>query len=112
MTRSAGAVVDDLVIQGGEALGHGLESIEEVVDDLGEGQLVTDDHAGGRHVAHVLLDAALLLAQLQRVAHVIVGHMDLHAHERFGNGGDLLLRGQIAGIVDVENLAPSVRVTR
>ena len=99
------AVVDDFIVQGGEALGHGFETVEEVVDDLREGQLIADDHACGGHVAHVLLDAALLLAQPQHVADIVVGDVDLHAHKGFGDGGDLLLRGQVAGIVDVEGLA-------
>ena len=83
------AVVDGLVVHAGVAARAGLEPVEEVIDDLGEGQLVGHHHAVGGQVVQVLLGAALVLAELHDVAHVFVGHVDVHAHIGLVKGLDL-----------------------
>jgi len=98
-------VVDDLIIQGGVAPRRRFEPVEEIVDDFGEGQLVGDDDPGRGQIAHVLLDAAFFLAQLEHAAHVLVGSMDFKPGVGFGQGRDILVLGELARIVDGKHRA-------
>ena len=92
--KLAGAVVGQLVVQGGIALGVGLQGVEEVINDLVQGHLVVHLHQVGVQILHVLELAPAGLAQRHDVAHVLVG----------GDDGDLdvgLLRALDGGGVRV-----------
>ena len=60
--------------------------LADVQEDLGQGQVVLDHHPGGGDVLDALLDAPLLLAELEDRAHVVVAGED-------GGGDDRLLDG-------------------
>ena len=65
-----------LVVEGGVPLGDALELVVEVVDHFGQGQLVLDDDARLRRIADRLLGPALVLAQLEDRADVLLGDVD------------------------------------
>ena len=65
----AGPVAGELIVQGGVALGVGLQGVEEVVDDLVQGHLVVELHQVGVQVLHILELAPAVLAHGHDVAH-------------------------------------------
>ena len=69
------------------------------------------DHAVGGQVVQVLLGAALVLAELHDVAHIFVGHMDVHAHIGLVEGLILVESGRWAGL-SISRVLPSVVSTR
>jgi hypothetical protein len=60
------AVAGDRVVEGGVALGDGLQAVVEVEDDLGQGQDVGEDDAGVAAVTEILLAAPPLRDDLAR----------------------------------------------
>lgn len=68
-----------LVVERRIALGAALELAEEVVDEVGEGQVVFEDDLGGGEEGEFALDAAVGLAQLDDLAEVFL---------REGDGGE------------------------
>src|SRR5699024_3612709 len=71
-----------LVIQGGVALGAGLQGIEEVEDDLAQRDAVAQLHAVLREEVHVLHLTTLGLTQLHGPAQESLRHDDRHIHHR------------------------------
>ena len=64
-------VAGQVVVERRVAAGEGLEPVVEVEHDLGERELVGDEHPVRRPVLDRLLDAALLLAQREDAADVL-----------------------------------------
>ena len=90
-----GAVLVQLVIQGGVAPGLGLEGVEEVVDDLVEGHQISDFHQVSVQVLHILILPPAVLAQGHDAAHVVRRRDDGH----IGVGLHGLLDGAGVGVV-------------
>ena len=88
-----------LVIQGGVAARAGLELIEKVEDDLGQGQLVVQLHAILAQVVHAPHRAATLLAQLHDGARKLGGRQNRRIDDRLAHLGDLAF-GELARVVD------------
>ncbi len=78
-----------LVVERGVALGLALQLVEEVEDDLGEGQRVAQLHPFGGQVLHAEQGAAAALAQLHDGADILVRHQNCGAHHRLVDLGDL-----------------------
>ena len=76
----AGPVIAELIVQGGVALGVGLQSVKEIIDDLIEGHLVVELHQVGIQILHILELSPALLAQGHDIAHIVVGGEDGHLH--------------------------------
>src|SRR6266487_6907695 len=74
----------ELTAEGGGGRAARRQAAVEVEEDLVERQLVLDHHPRGRDVVEALLDAALLLAELQDRPHELVSGQD-------GGGDDRLL---------------------
>ena len=71
-----GLVPVQLVIQGGVALGPGLQGVEEVIDDLADGHGVVELGQVGVQVLHILKNTPAVLAQGHDVAHIVGGRDD------------------------------------
>ncbi|KAG1647341.1 hypothetical protein GQR58_030669 [Nymphon striatum] len=88
------------VVEAGVALGAALHLVEEVDDDLGQGQPVDQFDSFGRQVFHAVHDAATALAQLHERAGVGRGRDDRCLQERLLDAGDLGCGRHVAGIID------------
>ena len=109
--KFAGAVSGELIIQGGIALGVGLERVKEVVDDLVEGHLVVKLHQVCVQVLHILELTPAVLAHGHNVAHELVGRDDIYLHIGFlrplNRGGVGIVMGVIhrhhraVGLIDM-----------
>ena len=95
----------DLVVERGVALRRRLQPVVEVEEDLGHGQFIRDHHAGGRDVAHVLLDAALVLTELEDGAHELGRGQNRGGDDRLFDRFDLAGVGQAGGRIHVDDLA-------
>src|SRR5437016_2600696 len=62
-------IAAELVVERGISLGARLELVEEIHEDLGERQLIAQDHARGARVLHILEGATAVVAQLHAAAH-------------------------------------------
>ena len=98
----AGPVAAQLVVQGGVALGMGLEGVEEVVDDLVKGHLVVELHQVGVQILHILEFPPAVLAQGHDVAHVLVGGEDGDLDKGLLGLGDDAGVGVVVGVVHVD----------
>ena len=97
-------VAGQLVVEGGVALGDGLQPVVEVEDHLVERQVV-DDHGAGAGVGEVELDAAAVLAELEDVAEVVVGDEDRRLDPRLLDVVDAHRVGHVGGVVQLEQRA-------
>jgi GTP-binding protein LepA len=84
-----GLVTGGFVVEGGVALGAGLQVVEEVEDDLGERHRVAHLDPLLGQVVHPLQGAALGLAQLHDRADVLAGGEDRRPDHRLPDLGDL-----------------------
>src|SRR5215510_10585341 len=92
------AELQEVVVEGGVALGDGLQSVVEVDHDLGEGK-VELDVAALAHVLERLVLTALLLGELVDLAHELRGHEDGAAHVGLLDALDLVGGRQLRGIL-------------
>ena len=76
LDQFAGLIALQLVVQGGIALGAGLQGVKEVVDDLADGHGVVQLHQVGVQILHVLKHAPAVLAHGHDVAHIVGGRDD------------------------------------
>ena len=88
-----------LVVQRGVAARAGLELIEEVENDLGQGQLVVQLHAVLAQVVHALHRAAAFLTQLHDGARELGGRQDRRVDHGLAHLGNLSF-GELARVVD------------
>ena len=95
----AGLISLQFVVQGGVPLGAGLQSVEEVVDDLPQGHGVVELHQVGVQVLHVLENTPALLAHGHDVAHIVGGRDDGHLGVGLPGLGDLPRVGVVVGVV-------------
>ena len=96
--RHLGSVL--LIVEGGITLRPRLEDIEEIEDDLGQGQLVVQFNAVLGQVVQTLLDAAPHLAKLHDRSDVFSRGQDRRLHDRFMYLGDLPI-GELGGVGDL-----------
>ena len=96
------AVRGDLVVHRAVAARHRLQLVVEVVDDLGERDLVLQDLP--RLADHLLRleDAAAGLRELHQVADVLVRADDLDLDDRLEDALDARSVGEVGGIVDLD----------
>ena len=94
-----------LVVKRGIAAGAGFQTVEEIVDYLVQRQPIGHLHAGGIHIGHVDEDAALLLAELHDLPHILRRGVDGGFDDGLLYALDLPCRRQIGGIVDDELFA-------
>ena len=94
----------EAVVQGSIAAAGGLEAIEEVEHHLVHRQVVDHLHLAAEEV-HVALHAALLDAQGDHVAQVVLGHQDGGAADRFAHFLDRRQVRELGRVVDVDDLA-------
>ena len=66
LDQTAGTVIRKLIIEAGIAAAAALERIKEIVDDLGQRQIVMQLHTGGIEVLGILVDAAALLTEIHQ----------------------------------------------
>ena len=76
LDQFAGLIALQLVVQGGIALGAGLQGVKEVVDDLADGHGVVQLHQVGVQILHVLKHAPAVLTHGHDVAHIVGGRDD------------------------------------
>ncbi|MNJ38137.1 hypothetical protein D3C77_329780 [compost metagenome] len=97
----ADLVIGDLIVEGGVALGDGLQPVVEVEHHLVQRQLI--DHQGaGADVGQLQLVAAAVLAQLDHPAQVFVGGQDGGLDPRLADGLDLHHVRQVGRVVQVD----------
>ena len=92
----------ELVVERGVAAARRLQAIEEVQHHLPERQLILQRHLGAQ-VLHLVLRAALVIAQLQHRAHVIRRHQDVGHDDRLTDLVHLVGWGELGRIVDVHD---------
>ena len=93
---------DDLVVHRAVAAGDRLLLVVEVVDDLGERQLVVEDLARFGDEPLALEDSAAAVAQLHQVADVHVRADDLELADRLADRRDRRGIRQLGGVVDLQ----------
>ena len=98
-------VVLQLIVEGGVAPAAGLEGVEEVVDDLVEGQGVEDLHPVLFDVVHMLEDAPVILAQLHDGSHEVRRGHDAGLDHGLLHVVDLGGVREAGGVVDDHGLA-------
>jgi hypothetical protein len=98
------AVAGHLVVEARVALGHRLEPVVEVEDDLVQRQVV-DDHRAAAGIGEVELEAAAVLAELQHVAQVVVGDEDGGLDPRLLDMLDIGEVGHVGGVVQLHHRA-------
>ncbi len=101
----AGAVLGELVVQRGVALGAALELVEEVEDELGQRDVEPHLHRLVRQVVHVGHDAAVLHGQLHHGAGELGRHDDLGGEVGLLDVVDARDVGEVLGAADVGRLA-------
>ena len=94
------AVVGEVVVEGGIALGDRLQPVVEVEDDLVERQVVLQ-HGALADIGEVDLDAAAVLAEFQDRAEIVVGRQDRGADPRLLDGEDLHDVGHVGRVVQL-----------
>ena len=94
-----------MVVEGGVAARNGLQLVVEVEHDFVERQFVGDEHPVRRQVLQRFLDAALVLAQLQDSAHVLVGREDHRRDDWLVDPRNPAGVRQLGGAVDLLHLA-------
>ena len=97
--------LDDLVVHGSVAAGDGFQLVVEVVDDLGEWDLVGEHLASGGDEHLASEDAASGIAEHHEIADVLVGADDLDLDDRFAYLRDVNDIGEIGGVVYLDDLA-------
>src|SRR4029453_4348566 len=99
-----GPELQEVVVEGGIALGDGLQAIVEVDHDLAqrEGELVVDPLAD---VLQRLVLAPLVLGELVDLAHELGRHEDRAAHVRLLDPLDAIDRGELGGVLHLQYLA-------
>ena len=94
-----------LIIKGSIASGAGFQCVEEVVNDLVQGQGVSQEGAGGFHVLHSLVDATALLAKVHDCSDVLAGHHDLSRHHGLLHVLDLGGVREVGGVGEFDHVA-------
>src|SRR5215472_4654136 len=97
------AELQEVVVEGGVALGDGLQPIVEVDHDFGEGK-VELDVAALAHVLERLVLSALLLGELVDLAHELRGHENGAAYVGLLDALDLVGGWQLRGILHLGGL--------
>ena len=97
------AVASHLIVKGRIAFGHRFQTVIEVKDHLIQRQII-DHHGAGARVGEVFLDAATVLAQLQHVAEVVIGHKNCRFDARFFEVVDLGHVRHVGGVVHLDHL--------
>ena len=98
-------VVLQLVVERGVALAARLEGIEEVVDDLVEGQGIKDLHPVLLDIVHVLEDAPVVLTQLHDGPNIVRRGHDTGLHHGLLHIVDLRGVREAGRVVDDDRLA-------
>ena len=93
------AVINGRVVHGSVALGGGFQPVEEIVHNFRERQFIGQHHAVHGQIVQILLETALFFAQLHDIAHIFIGHMDIHLHIRFIQRADAGGVRQFGGVV-------------
>jgi len=92
------------VVEGGVALCGAFELAEEVVDEVGEGEVVFEDDLGGGEEGEALLLAAIGFAELDHFAEVLFRQGDGGADVGFLQFADFVvgdvLVGEVGGVVE------------
>ena len=94
-----------LVVQGGVALGAGLEGVEEVVDNLADGHGVVQFHQVGVQILHIPEDAPAVLAHGHDVAYIVGRRDDGHLGVGLPGFGDGAGVGVVVGVVHPDHAA-------
>ena len=95
----------EFVVQRRVAAGTAFESVEKVVNDLVERQIVVKFHAGGIEIFHVVEHAAAILTKIHQAAHIVGGGDDACLHHRFVCRVDQVGSGVVRGVVDADKFA-------
>jgi hypothetical protein len=98
--KLGGAVVVHLVVKACVALCAGFQRVEEVVDDLAQGQVVVELHPVGVDIFCVLINTAALLAKLHHRADIGGRRKDAGLHKGLGCALDDRGVRIICGVVD------------
>src|SRR5712692_48481 len=96
--------LQEVVIEGGVALGDGLELVVEVHHDLGQREVEGDVHALAEVLERLVLPP-LLLGQLVELAHELGWHEDGAPHVGLLDPLDLVRRRQLRRVLDLDDLA-------
>ena len=86
----------ELVVERGITAAHGLQPIEEIEHHLGQRQFELDLHLPAR-ILHSFLLAALLDAQLDDRAEILLRHENARENDRLADLASLLGSGKSAG---------------
>src|SRR5580704_51253 len=98
-----GPKLQEVVVEGGVALGDGLEPVVEVDHDLAEREVELDVHAFADVLERLVL-APLVLGELVDLAHELGGDEDRAAHVGLLDPLDLVRRGQLRRVLDLDDL--------
>jgi len=98
-------VARQLIVKRSIASGTGFQRVKEVVDDLIEGQAVTQHCPGLLNVLHTFIDAPPLLAQIHDRTDIFRSHHDLCLHHRLLHVVDLRRIGKIGGVGQVDHIS-------
>ena len=98
----ARAILDELVIERRVAARHRFQPVEEIHHDFVQRQLVGEHHLAPE-VLHVLLRAALLRAQRDHGADVLLRHEDRRLDHRLAHFLDERRVGQARRVLDLDD---------
>ncbi len=96
------AVGDDLVVHGAVAAGEALHLVEEVVDDLGEGDFELEEVAGLGNEGLGFVDAAAVEDEFHDVPDLVLGDHEVEAADGLAHLDDGGRVGEFGGVVDFE----------
>ena len=99
-----GPELEEVVVEGGVALGDGLEPVVEVDDDLAQREVELDVHPLADVLERLVL-AALVLGELVDLAHELGGHQDGPPDVGLLDALDLVHRRQLGGVLHLDGLA-------
>ena len=95
----------DVVVHGAVAAGDALQLVEEVVDNLGQRQVVFENLAVVGEELLAFINPAPAVAQLHDVADAAGGRDDLRGHDGLADALDLAHVRQLGGVGDLDDLA-------
>ena len=101
-TSGAGLEPQELVVERRVAAAHGFQPIEEVEHDLGQRQFELDLHLPAG-ILHSLLLAALLDAELNDRAEILLRHENARENDRLADLAGSARLGQIGGVLHLDD---------
>ncbi len=94
----------EFIVEGSVPAAHRLQPVKEVEHDFGHGQRVLQRHLGAQE-EHLLLHAALVIAQLQHCPHVVRRDQDVGENDRLAQVIDFIGWRQFRRVVDIHQRA-------